>query len=285
MDRKRFPNISKDAFQAETDRKALEALKKIPVLPTLVKKFYEIGADRWMYCFNMATSVRCSPNQFGTLDAILDECCEILDMPKPELYVSSNPFPNAFAGGIERPYITIRSSMIDTLSDEQLYHLVGHELGHIKCGHVLYKSIAMIILPLLELVSRRTFGLGDAAQWALLAAFYEWSRQAEISCDRAGLLCSQDFDLSSTGMLRLTHGPNRLSGEASVEAFLDQARTYQDMEMSDAVGKIMLFLMHGMLATHPLPVHRMQALDKWHTEGYFDKILKGQYPHVDIAAS
>ena len=284
MARKTLHNISHEAFQADTDRKALNVLKKIPLLPIAIKKFYEIGADRWLYCWNMGTSVRCGPNQFGTLDGILGECCEVLDMPKPELYVTSNPFPNAHTGGVERPYITIRSAIISTLSDEQMYHLMGHELGHIKCGHVLYKSVAIVLIPLLEIIARRTFGLGDAAQIALLAAFFEWSRQAEISCDRSGMLCSQSFDISSTSLLAMAHGPSRMSGEANVEAFLDQARTYQDMDLSDAIGKILIFYFHGMNATHPMPVHRMQHLDKWHADGSYQKIMDGTYVKEEAKA-
>ncbi len=224
MARQTFPGISADAFVADTDRKALRALQAIPLLPQLVHKFFESGLDRWMYCYNMATSVRCGPKQYATIHTITKECSAILDLPAPEVYVSGNPFPTAFAGGVERPYITIRSSMIETLSDEELYHLIGHELGHIKCGHVLYKSVAAVLMPLLEMLGRRTLGLGDAMQIAISAAFLEWSRQAEISCDRAGLLCSQDFALSARSNLMLCAGPNRLSHEASTEAFLDQSR-------------------------------------------------------------
>ncbi len=284
MARTNFANISHDAFMAETDKKALEALKKVPLLPQVIKKFYEIGADRWLYCWNMATSVRCGPKQFGTLDAILDECCEVLDMPKPELYVTSNPFPNAHTGGVERPYITIRSSIIDTLDDEQMYHLIGHELGHIKCGHVLYKSVAAVLMPLMELIARRTFGLGDVAQIALVSAFMEWSRQAEISSDRAGLLCSQDFEISAAANLALTHGPSRLVNEASTEAFMDQVHAYQDMDLNDSIGKLLIFYFYGMQSTHPMPVHRMQQLDLWYQRGDFQRIMDGHYVREDIKA-
>ncbi|MEQ1934806.1 MAG: M48 family metallopeptidase, partial [Fimbriimonadaceae bacterium] len=162
-ERKHFEGISAASFVADTDRIALESLKKIPLLPTIIQKFYEVGIDRWLYCYNMSMSVRCGPNQYKTLYDILRESCEVLDMPEPELYITSNPFPNAWTGGVERPYITLRSSIVDTLTDEQLYHLMGHELGHIKAGHVLYRSVARVLMPLLEMVGRRTFGLGDVA--------------------------------------------------------------------------------------------------------------------------
>lgn len=279
--RKNFPNISVEAFVAETDRKALAALQKVPLLPQVVKKFHESGFDRWIYCWNMAMSVRCGPKQYNTLYQITKECCDVLDMPMPELYLTNNPFPNAHTGGVDRPYITLRSGIIDTLDDEQLYHLIGHELGHIKAGHVLYKEVAFVLWPLMELIGRRTFGLGDVAQIALASAFFEWSRQAEITADRAGLLCSQNFSTSASANLMLTGGPNRLSHEASETQFLDQARTYQDMNVLDSIGKMMVFMFYGRGATHPMPVHRVQQLEQWYESGAYGRILTGNYAKVD----
>ena len=278
MERKRLPGLTAETFVTDTDRRAREALDRLPLLPKLVQKFYEVGLDRWLYCWNMAMSVRCGPKQYATLHNILEDCCHILDMPVPELYVTNNPFPNAFAGGVERPYITLRSSIVDTMNDEQLYHLIGHELGHIKAGHVLYLSIGAVLMPLLELLGRRTLGVGDAVHVALVLAFMEWSRQAEISSDRAGLLCSQDFQLSASANLMMCAGPSRLRHEANTDSFLDQSRAYQDISGLDVIGKFLIFLLYSARATHPMPVHRTQNLEKWHASGEFDRIMSTGVP-------
>ncbi len=277
MTRRILSGLPAFAFVSDADRLAMDALKKIPLLPTIVQKFYEIGLDRWLYALNMGMSVRCGPKQFGTLYRITRESCEVLDMPEPELYITSNPFPNAFAGGVERPYITLRSSIVDTLTDEQLYHLIGHELGHIKAGHMLYKSIASVLIPLIEMIGRRTFGLGDVAGMGLVLAMAEWSRQAEISADRAGLLVSQNLETSLDANLSLTAGPTRLKHEMNREAFLDQARTYQEAPVMDAIGKALVFIMVGSTFSHPMPVHRAQQLERWKNSGRFDEVLAGQY--------
>lgn len=285
MARKHLTGISTDAYISDNDRRALEALKRVPLLPKIVQKFYEVGLDRWLYCYNMSMSVRCGPKQYRTLYEIMRESCAVLDMPEPELYVTSNPFPNAYTSGVERPYVTIRSSMIDTLTDEQLFHLMGHELGHVKAGHTLYKSVAAVLAPLLELIGRRTFGLGDAASIALVLAMSEWSRQAEISADRAGLLVAQSLDLSIDANLAMCAGPNRLSHEMSREAFMDQARTYQDMNALDAIGKVVIFLLMSSTYTHPMPVHRTQELERWVLSGAYERIMSGDYPRVKEAAA
>lgn len=283
-ERLRLTGISPEAFTAETDRRALEALKKIPLLPKLVHKFYEVGLDRWLYCYNMAMAVRCGPNQYPTLYNVLHESCAVLDMPEPELYITSNPFPNAFAGGVERPYITLRSSIVETMTDEQLYHLVGHELGHIKAGHVLYMSVATVLMPLLEMLGRRTLGLGDVASIGLTMAFYEWLRQAEVTADRAGLLVSQSLDVSLDANLALTAGPNRLKHEMNRDAYLEQARAYQEAGPSEQIGKVLLFFLMSSTLTHPMPVHRSQELDRWVQSGAFERIMDGDYARIPAAS-
>jgi Zn-dependent protease with chaperone function len=205
------------------------------------------------------------------------ESAKTLDMPEPELYVSSNPFPNAFAGGVERPYICLRSSMIDTMSDEELFFIMGHELGHIKANHVLYFSIGWLLFPLLDILGRRTMGATDVATYALVLALYEWSRQAEFSADRAGLLVAQDKGVAIQSLIRLAAGPSRLKHELNQDAFMDQARAYQDADALDKLGKFVLFATFGKTMTHPMPVFRTQELEKWVLSGEFDRIIGGDY--------
>lgn len=277
MDRKILKGITADAFTSDVDRWALDKLEKLPLLPMVIRKFYELGIDRWMYCMNMSMAVRCGPNQYPTLYNILHESAKVLDMPEPELYITNNPFPNAWTGGVERPYITLRSSIVDTMTDEQLYHLIGHELGHIKANHVLYFSVASVLVPLLDAIGKRTLGASDVATYALVLAFYEWSRQAEFSADRAGLLVSQSLDTSLNSQIALTAGPNRLRHEMNLDAFMDQARAYQDTDRLDQLGKVLLFMTMGKFYTHPMPVHRAQQLEAWHRTGAYDVIMSGNY--------
>jgi Zn-dependent protease with chaperone function len=277
-ERKHFTGITSDAFVSDADKWALDKLKKVPLMPQLVSKFYEYGIDRWMYAINMSMSVRCGPTQYGSLYSMLRESCAVLDMPEPELYITNNPFPNAWAGGVERPFITLRSSIVNNLTDEQLYHLIGHELGHIKAEHVLYFSVGAVLIPLLEMLGRRTLGWSDLATQALILAFYEWSRQAEFSADRAGLLVAQELNTSIDAMIRLTAGQTRFDEELSREAYMEQARTYQDGV--DQVGKALIWLFIGKYWTHPMPVHRAQQLERWHQSGAFDRIMAGNYDRM-----
>jgi Zn-dependent protease with chaperone function len=277
IEKKILTGITADAFVSDADKWALEKIQKLPLVPQLVAKFYEVGIDRWLYCYNMSSSIRCGKNQYPSLYEILKESCKVLDMPEPELYVTNNPFPNAFAGGVERPYITLRSSMIDTMSDEELFFIMGHELGHIKARHVLYFSIGSLLFPLLDLIGRKTMGATDVATYGLVMAFYEWARQAEFSSDRAGLLVAQDPKVALRSQIKLAAGPSRLAHELNEEAFMEQARTYQDADNLDKLGKMIMFATMGKTMTHPMPVHRTQELDRWVQSGAYERVLNGDF--------
>lgn len=272
MDRVILSGLKKEEFVYEGDRLALETLNKIPLLPKVIEAFYKYGIDRWLYCRNMSMSIRCGPRQYPSLYAMLAEASKILDMPEPELYVSNNPFTNAFAGGVERPYIVLRSSIVDAMDDNQLLNVIGHELGHIKAEHTLLRSVAYSILPVLHMFAAQIFGM-QVATFALQTAFYEWLRQAEFTADRAGLLTSQDLEVAITTEMVLAGGPNRFLHEMNRDAFMDQARVYQDAEPLDQLGKVIVWLLDSRFYSHPMPVARAQQLELWHQSGGFERIL------------
>lgn len=275
--RVRFPGMSADAFISQTDQAAMLNLKRIPLLPWVLRKFHEHTVDHVLYAYNSSESVRCSPKQFPTLYRLLREGCEVLDMPEPELYVRYNPSYNAYTAGMERTFIVLHSSLVEGFTDDELRYVIGHELGHVKCSHVLYLMIGRMLVTLLQVYGRMAPGLGPLAVLPLLSAFYEWTRQAEISCDRAGLLVCQDPRTAFTAIMKLGCGAGRLDHEMNVDAFLAQARDYSDAVGPDALGKLLLFVMYSWQLDHPQVIYRAKALDEWVHQGGYGRVLRGDY--------
>ncbi len=73
------------------DAAALEALKKIPVLPKVTKAFMDLGAEQLQTGLNMASKVRLSPTQLPHLYHILPPICELLNIKEPDFYLEMNP--------------------------------------------------------------------------------------------------------------------------------------------------------------------------------------------------
>jgi hypothetical protein len=98
-------------------------------------------------------------------------------------------------------------------------------------------------------------------------------------------LVAQALDLSIDANIALTAGPNRLAHEMSREAFMDQARAYQDAGPLESIGKVIIFFLLSSTFSHPMPVHRAQQLEQWVLSGAYDRIMAGDYPRMEEAKS
>src|SRR5947209_3454265 len=158
--RRRFPGLDPAALQHPYDRAALGALQRVPGLDIIIRKFIELFPERVAYIQNVAQTVRVSPAQCSQLYAQLQEACAILDVREPELYVAQYPAPNAYTSGHNHPYIVVTSGLLDLMSEDEVLAVIAHELGHIKSGHILYKTMARVISLLLTLIGDMTLGIG-----------------------------------------------------------------------------------------------------------------------------
>ncbi|HEU0033432.1 MAG TPA: M48 family metallopeptidase [Kofleriaceae bacterium] len=261
-----LPGLSIEELRHPNDARATDALKKVPGLDTVIKKVLEYGLERLYYVDNVASNLRVTPKMFGRLHRSLTWACKILEVPEPELYVTVDPVPNAFTFGHTKPFVTLTSGLVDMMTDEELFYVIGHEVGHIKAGHVLYGTMARNIAAIVALLGQMTLGLGAILGQGLIIALYEWYRCAELTADRAALLCVQDIEPARSTLMKLAGGTTRLSAEMDRDEFLRQVREYEDVDRStlDKAYKILLTLYR----THPFAMQRAKELDVWHIEGY-----------------
>ena len=281
--RRSFPRISAEAFVSPRDRAALTSLQQMPMLPQLVRKFNEIAADRVAYLQNSAASVRCGPRQLPTLHRLMLEAREILDVPEPELYLQRGADDHAYTAGVARTFIVLSSGLVESFTNEELRFVIGHELGHVKCGHILYQMVGRVLIPLLEGLGSVTLGIGQLAGIGLVSGFYEWIRQAEFSADRAGLLVCQDARVACTAIMKLGGGGTRLDGEMNLDAFLEQARQHAESAPTEGIAKALLFFLYNWQLTHPQVVFRARELDQWVQSGDYERILGGHYPRDETS--
>lgn len=265
-------NISATAWEHPADRAALQTLRAIPGFDEVVKRIFGFFGERGIRLLFQANAVRVGPRQFPRINALMAEVTTTMDWPEPpELYVTQTPIVNAGAVGMDDPFITLNSGAVVLLNDDELRVLLGHELGHIMSGHSLYRTVLLILLM---------FGFNNLPFLAGLAllpvqlALLEWSRKAELSSDRAGLLATQDPVASMRIFLKLAGGGD--PSETDLDTFMEQAREYETMGgPMDKVYKII----NTLSLTHPFHTLRAAELQSWITEGSYDRIVQGEYTH------
>ncbi len=253
----RVPNW--DIVQHPQDREALDALKRIPLLDKLIGFLIEQHWERLLYIQNISSSVRVTPRQSPRVWYIFNEANRIFDLHDPcELYITQNPILNAHTFGNKKPYIMLNSAVVEGMNDDELLSVIGHEIGHILCGHCLYTTMVYLMRPFLELGLSNIPG-GNYASMALRLALYRWSRASELTGDRFGLLASQDSHVMVKVMMKFAGG--KTSDQLDPMEFIAQGQAYK--ELNDKLLDSLYKLMMEMPLTHPLAVVRAQETMSW----------------------
>ncbi len=267
---KTYHNLRSADFMHPWDVKATAALKSVPGFDKVISKIMEYSFERVYYLQNVADNVRVSDKMFPKLNRYLEWGCKILDVPKPEFYVALDPAYNAFTYGHTKPFIVMTSSLLNLLDEQEKMFVICHELGHIKCEHVLYTLVAENLAVLIEMFGKMTLGLGAILGAGLALPLLDWYRKAELSADRAALLAVQDPQVAVRTFMKLAGGAESLIGEMNEQEFLRQIRAYEDRDASDLdrVYKLLITITR----THPFPIMRAKHLDAWITEGGFGQV-------------
>lgn len=253
------------------DVKATRALKNVPGFDKVVAKVMEYSFERIYYLQNVADNVRVTPKMFPKLHKYLLWGCKILDIAEPpELYVSLDPAYNAFTYGHTKPFIVVTSSLMNILDEREKMFVLAHELGHVKCEHVLYTLVAENLAVLIEMLGKVTLGIGSLLGAGLALPLLDWYRKAELSADRAALLAVQDPEVAMRVFMKLAGGSESLLDEMDSAEFLRQIRAYEDRDVSnlDRAYKLLLTIFRA----HPFPIMRAKHLDLWVEQGGYTSV-------------
>lgn len=273
--------IDAAAFQHPQDREATDGLKRLIGFDRVVSKFLELRYERLLYLYNTGSSVKVSARQFPRLYAMLRDGCAMLDMREPELYVSQAPLVNAFSFGHTSPYIMVYTGLLDLLDDDEVHAVLAHELGHIKCGHVLYNTMASSIQAVIEIIGQLTLGIGRIVGASIEVALMDWRRRSELSADRASLLVMQDPRAVVRTLTRLAGGTRRFADAVDPDAFLEQAREHGQIRDNNVLDTVYRTLAEVSLGSHPFIVERVREIDAWAASPEYAAILSGDYLRED----
>lgn len=261
--------IDSRSWEHPADQAALNALRKLPAFDEVLRKIFGFFGEKPIRLAFQANAVRTSPTQYARVHRLYQRAARALDAPAEyPVFVSQSPIVNAGAYGMEKPFILVNSGALHLLDDEELEFVLGHELGHIMSGHVLYTTMMVLLVQL----AQRGFPLVGLAARAILIGLMEWYRKAELSCDRAGALAVQNPEAGMRTMLKFAGGGT--AGETNLPEFMRQADEYrQGGDLGDQVFKVLNLL--G--ADHPFPVLRVAELRDWYESGAYERILGGEY--------
>ncbi|MEL7316443.1 MAG: M48 family metallopeptidase [Cyanobacteria bacterium J06559_3] len=261
--------LKADHFRHPLDLQATTTLRQLPGLDMLIRTALGPVAEQVFYLDNISASVLVGKQQLPDLHELLLEACRILDLEPPQLYLRQHPIPNAYTFAMrgKQPFIVVHTSLIDLLTPPEVQAVIGHELGHLKCDHSVYLTLANLLT-----LAASQLPFGELLVANFQEQIMEWVRCAEFTCDRAALLVAQDAKVVASLLMKLSGGSPALAPKLNVEAFLEQARDY-DTAAESEIGEIIRQTRSQNL-THPLPVLRAREIDRWSSSPGYQSLLK-----------
>ncbi|ARE86047.1 M48 family metallopeptidase [Clostridium formicaceticum] len=176
--------------------------------------------------------VAAGPQQYPELHAMGEECAKRLGIGVPQIFVKYDVKINAYAFATEdsTPVIMVTSAIVENFTKAELKAIIGHECGHIHNNHTIYKMAAGIVtgtitegLHLIPGLKQMVSLLSLGAKWLLL----NWSRCAEITCDRAGLICADSLDDAVKAIAKFGFGGVKALEHININEYIKQIEQMQ----------------------------------------------------------
>ncbi|MCE9577836.1 MAG: M48 family metallopeptidase [Deltaproteobacteria bacterium] len=209
----------------------------------------------------VASSVKVSDQQFPRVFEAGRKAAEALRLRLPPIYVApaSAGIKARALGTDDSPYLVIGAQLADSLDDVELTAILGHELGHVQNGHVLYAT------ALHFLSNKAIFFVRWIVQPAIMA-LQAWSRRAEISCDRAALLATRDVERTLGAIVKLELGIDK-GAAFKLDEYLRELP-----DVKKGIGRYA-----ELFRSHPYLPKRVQALKVFGDSAYF-AVVSGTDP-------
>ena len=115
------------------------------IIALLVNAFSYWNSDKLAVA--AAHGVEVSPQEAPELHRIVDELCAEAKMPKPRVYITQDPSPNAFATGRNPKHAAVccTTGILNLVTARELRGVLGHELSHVRNRDILTASMAATI--------------------------------------------------------------------------------------------------------------------------------------------
>ncbi len=244
-----------------------QKLKAIPGFYALAKAITNTYVPLTKQQLNM-NAIRVGPSQFPGIYEMTVDCARTLGIGIPTVFIKPEPAvinASTLAFEDDAPLIILNSALVERFTQNELKAVLGHECGHIHNNHGIYNTAAELILNSMQIGIPGVNQILQLVSMPLRWAFNSWSRAAEVTCDRAGVICTGNLDDTMHVMAKFMYGSMMNQAEVNIE---DAMKQYEALRSTPVR---ILELEYD----HPVPIRRLfalkefansEALLRWHPE-------------------
>ncbi len=232
-----FPGyeLDRSVFLWAQDGQAMTTLHRMSALNTVARAASDKVGRPWIEAtFN---GIRLGPKQLPNVWKLAVLAARILGVPRmPDVYVSGDHMWDTYTFGSDTSsFIVLGTAILTNFHDDDLLFVLAREMGHCRAGHALWKTVIRFVAGDIGVHTGLLGGgiLGSISPTKLLSNAIEmplmaWSRQSEITGDRAGLLALGDEDLARRVLLTWSIRSATLLKQVNIEEWMKQEEASGD---------------------------------------------------------
>jgi Zn-dependent protease with chaperone function len=226
-------SIGIDAFLWALDADAMNLLRSMGPLTAAAHAVSERVGRPWLEA--SVNGLRLSEKQLPEIFNTAIRAARILSLTHlPELYISGDQMWDAMTLGTDSSAFIVLGSVLTNFKGDDLLFVLGREMGHCRAGHALWKTV----MQFLSGRSRHRSIMGDGilhmlnpakiVEGAIDAPLMAWSRHADITADRAGLLAVGKEEVARRVLMTWTLKSFPLQARINPEAWAEQEAVSED---------------------------------------------------------
>lgn len=150
--------------------------------------------------------------------------------------------------------INIYPELLETLDDDELAYVIGHEMGHLIYKHGQW---GFVVKSREDKTTMLPF-MGNRLYW-------EWNQKCEISADRAGAVAAGNAEAALRAQLKVCYGLSLKNLDANADVLLSQLKVVQEAEELEWSARWAKELEHPI---DPLRINALKAFcDVYYAKG------------------
>lgn len=267
--------VACQVYEYEDEPQYRESAAALPLIQEFLKEQRRLWASSTALEDLIAESRPLTPVESEDADNAFAYARSVIGAATTVPHILTDPSLRPLVCGPMSAYAVITTGALEALTAGELYFLVGRTLARVTCEHVRLLEVAAALLPTSGPTSRLQELLRQTASQAIAAVasiedesargkaqtvLHTWRLRAELTADRAGLICCRNPQTAASAIAKLT-APDAAAAHAMSAEALEQRFAGQDVGQLAAIG-----LEHDPEASEPYAYYRVRMLNWWSTQ-------------------
>lgn len=270
----RLDGLKPCIYQHPIDRKIIRYVSQLPGCEALCAKTVNVIA-RQKELAMMANAMFVTPITHPRLYKLLAAACAIMDLHVvPRMCISPKiQGIGAYTIGYgDKAYIAISPQAAGFLDDREMLFLLGREIAHIQCGHVVFRNIVDCLFDGVSMVPL----VGKMVSYVTSPMLYSWIRYSEMTADRAGLLCCQSREAALRTMMKMAGHPLNSDETLCTRSLCDRINEFEESLANSGLDRFWNVLI-SVGRSDPYIIYRASELLSWFQSGEYDEIVETDF--------